>query len=129
MRKSVVLTVAIVLLSATSAHAQLGGGGGRHGHRDDGPGPGSSAPPATDAAPTTRQSTAADQIEIVGVVMALGPEPDRVTIRYNAVEGLNWPAGTTLFVVSKPALLNGITIGEKVRFKLESQHIYQLTPF
>ena len=66
---------------------------------------------------------------IVGVVRALGPEADRVTITYGEVDDLNWPAGTMPFVVSTPKLLDGVTIGEKVRFKLESQHIYELTPF
>ena len=33
------------------------------------------------------------------------------------------------FVVSKAELLNGITVGEKVRFHLESQQISTLAPF
>ncbi|HEX4180868.1 MAG TPA: copper-binding protein [Caulobacteraceae bacterium] len=70
-----------------------------------------------------------DQIEIVGVVKAIGPEPDRITIAYEAVDALNWPAGTMPFAASKPDLLKGATVGEKVRFKLASQHISEFNPF
>jgi Cu/Ag efflux protein CusF len=67
-------------------------------------------------------------VAIVGVVTGLGPEPDRVTIAYGAVDALNWPAGTTPFVVTNPALLSGVVVGERVRFKIESAHIYELGP-
>jgi Cu/Ag efflux protein CusF len=45
------------------------------------------------------------------------------------VDALDWPAGTMPFVVAKPALLDGATVGEKVRFKLESQQISELTAY
>jgi len=134
MRRLMVPLLIVGLFAGGAAHAQFGGGGGGggggHGRRGGGgQNTGSNPSGPTDSAPAPRASTPADQIEIVGVITALGPEPDRVTIAYNAVEGLNWPAGTTPFVVSKPALLDGATVGEKVRFKLESQHIYQMIPF
>jgi len=131
MRKLIVLFLAVGLAAGTSAQAQFGGGGGGGGHRHGGggsPNTGSSAPPSTGSTPRPAP-TPSDQVVIVGVVRALGPEADRVTITYDAVDDLNWPAGTTPFVVSSPKLLDGVTIGEKVRFKLESEHIYQLTPF
>jgi Cu/Ag efflux protein CusF len=126
-RKHIVPGLAFCLMASTAAQAQFTGGHG-HGGRGGDSNPSSTPAPATDSK-AARASTPADQIEIVGVVTALGPEPDRVTISYGAVEGLNWPAGTTPFVVSKPALLQGVSVGEKVRFKLESQRIYQLAPF
>ena len=128
----------IGLMAAPSAHAQTGGspgggsggGGGRHGggHRGGGqPSPDSSAPTPA-GAPVPRQKPT-NEIEIVGVVKAIAPDTDRVTIAYEAVEALNWPPGAMPFVVAKSALLKDVTVGEKVRFKLDSQQISTLKPF
>jgi Cu/Ag efflux protein CusF len=68
-------------------------------------------------------------IEIIGVIKAIDADANRITIAYEDVEGLNWPAGTMPFVVSKTELLKGASVGEKVRFKLESQQISALTPY
>lgn len=68
-------------------------------------------------------------VQIVGEVRAIDPENSRVTITYEEVVALNWPVGTMPFVVSKSELLKGVTVGEKVRFKLESQQISALAPF
>ncbi len=59
----------------------------------------------------------AGEIEITGVVRAIALDTDRVTIAYDAVDGLGWPAGTMPFVVAKSALLKDVTVGEKVRFR------------
>ena len=71
----------------------------------------------------------ANEIEIVGVVRSIAPDTGRVTIAYDAVDGLGWPAGTMPFVVAKSALLKDVTVGEKVRFRLDSQQIADLKPF
>ena len=71
----------------------------------------------------------ANQIEIVGVVRSIAPDTSRVTIAYEAVDGLGWPAGTMPFVVSKSALLKDVAVGEKVRFHLDSEQIADLSPF
>lgn len=68
-------------------------------------------------------------IEIVGVIKAIDPNTNRITIAYEDVEALNWPAGTMPFVVSKTELLKSATVGEKVRFKLDSQQIAALAPY
>jgi len=131
MRNSFLPILAICLVVCTAAQAQMGGGHGGGGHRGRGGGhpSDSSAPPARpDPAPVPRQK-ATDQIEIVGVIRAIGPEPDRVTIAYDAVEDLSWPAGTMPFTVAKSALLKDATVGEKVRFRLESHQISYLSPF
>jgi Cu/Ag efflux protein CusF len=121
------------LLAAPAAHAQIGGGGGRGGGGGGRGGgqksqaPSSSAPtPSSTAIP---QQTPLSKIEIVGVIKAIDPAAARVTISYEPVDALDWPAGTMPFVVAKPGLLDGAKVGEKVRFKLESQQISQLTPF
>jgi Cu/Ag efflux protein CusF len=126
---SLVLSASL-LIASEPACAQYGGGGG-HGHGGRGnrsPSPSSSPPPASGPAPENPAAQPMNKIEIVGVVTAIGPEPDRLTIAYDAVEALNWPAGTMPFVVARPALLKEVTVGEKVRFKLESEQISELGP-
>ena len=68
-------------------------------------------------------------IELTGVIKAIGPAADSVTIAYEANDALNWPAGTKPFIVEKSALLTGATVGEKVRFTLDSQQIGTLSPY
>jgi Cu/Ag efflux protein CusF len=65
----------------------------------------------------------------VGVVQSVDAQAGRVTIAYEPIEGVNWPAGTMPFAVTKSALLEGVTVGEKVVFRLESQQIAELRPF
>jgi Cu/Ag efflux protein CusF len=126
MRKPILLALMLMLLGAGGAQAQWQGGGGRH--HGGGAGGGQDSGSDSSRPPSSRRDTpvAPDQVAIVGVVKGFGPEPDRVTISYDPVDALNWPAGTTPFVVTNPALLSGITVGEKVRFKIESAHIYVL---
>ena len=69
-----------------------------------------------------------NQIVIVGVVTAIDPDAQRITIAYEAVDELNWPRGTMPFAVYKADLLKTVTVGERVRFKLDSQRITELTP-
>jgi Cu/Ag efflux protein CusF len=129
MSKRIVPILAICLVASTPAHAQFGGGGGRgHGNRGGQP-PSSSSPAPTATPAATPPLTPLDKIEIVGVVTKIGPEPDRIVIAYDAVDALNWPRGTMPFVVAKPDLLKGATVGEKVRFKLQSEQISELKPY
>ena len=129
MRKSVGLIVMLGLMAAGDAQAQFSGGH-RHGGQGQGQAqgaPSSSAPAAANRhAPTPKPVSATD---IIGVVAAIDPAANRITIAYEPVEVRNWPAGTMPFVVSKPDLLAGATVGEKVRFKLDSMQIIDLQPF
>jgi Cu/Ag efflux protein CusF len=127
MTKLALPTLALCLMTATVADAQYSGhrGGGGQGRGS----PSSSSAPASPSATPVASNVAADKADIIGVVQAIDPANDRVTITYQPVEALNWPAGTTPFVVAKSALLTGVTVGEKVRFRLESQQIYVLQPF
>jgi Cu/Ag efflux protein CusF len=122
--------LAVCLMAATAAHAQFGGGGGGGGHRGGGKhsSPNPSAPSPSNAAPTPAPKPQG-KVEIVGVITAIDPQAERITIAYDAVEALNLPAGTRPFVVSKDALLKDASVGEKVRFSLESQQISDLKPF
>jgi Cu/Ag efflux protein CusF len=127
MRNRLLPILMACLMAASVAHAQSAGGHG-HGGRGRRPPDGSIPAPGAGPAPTQR-SKPADQIEIVGVVRAIDPAAERVTIAYEENDALNWPAGTLPFAVSHSALLKDVSVGEKVRFQLESDHISVLRPF
>jgi len=113
-KRRLLSVLAICLIAATAAQAQPGGArGGRGGAPSRGP----AKPPKAFKTP-----------EIVGVIKAIDTETGRVTISYESSEVLNWPAGTQPFPVAKTALLKDLTVGEKVRFQLESQQIAAIQP-
>ena len=120
---------------ATIAEAQStgggGGGGGRHGGGGGGGGGGGSGGGISNRSslPTGAPDKPVNSIEIIGVVRAIDPTAGRVTIDYEAVDALGWPHGSMPFVVSKPDLLKGVSVGEKVRFKLDSHEISELKAF
>jgi Cu/Ag efflux protein CusF len=117
----------IALLACSVANAQGRGGGGR-GNKGGGPPPSTSDGPPT-GSDSRPKAEAPAKIEIVGVITAIDPQSDRVTIAYEAVEALTLPQGVRPFVVAKSALLKDRKVGEKVRFSLESQQIATLRPF
>ena len=132
------LPVLICLFAATAASAQMGGGmggggmGGGGGHGRGGGRGGSKpaqAPPPTAALSPQAPEKPVNQIEIIGVVRAVDAATGRLTIAYEPSEALGWPAGSQPFPVAKSALLNGVTVGEKVRFSLDSSQIVALRPY
>ena len=131
MRNPVVPALALALMAATAAHAQFGGAGGG-GHRHGG---GGGQPPSGGSGSSSRPAAAAPRpvpvsdTDIIGVIKAIDPAANRITIAYEPVPARNWPAGAMPFVVAKPELLTGATVGEKVRFKVDSQRIVELTPY
>lgn len=131
MSKRFVSILTLCAMMATAAHAQYGGGqrGGGGGGRGGRGGRTQSPPSNPTASPAPAAPKPVGDIEIIGVIKAIDPANSRITIAYEPVEDLHWPAGTTPFVVSKTALFNGVTVGEKVRFKLDSQQISSLSPY
>ncbi len=122
--KRAALSLAACLIANAGAHAQSGGHSGRGGGHSKG----GAAPSSASSSPIPAD-TPLDKIEIVGVIRAIDPAAGRITIAYDAVDALSWPKGVMPFVVSKTALLEHRAVGEKVRFKLQSQQISDLEPF
>ena len=118
--------LAASLTLAAVAHAQSGQGH-RHGGRQ--PPSGDSAPAQAQATTPAQRPTPVEDHDIVGVVKALDPAANRITIAYEAVAARNWPPGTMPFVVSRPSLLASVSVGERVRFRLDSEQITDLRPF
>ena len=65
---------------------------------------------------------------IVGVVRAIEPDAERVTIAYQPNEALNWPAGTMPFATARPGMLGEIAVGQTVRFTLSNHRIAAFLP-
>jgi hypothetical protein len=138
MPRSVALALLLSLAVAGAAQAQMGGGGGYGGGGGGGRGHGGGgkAPPAatTDKPaplldPRPKPPPPTDQVEIVGVVRDVDTAGGRITIAYDEVEALNWPAGSLPFQVAQSDLMKGVTVGEKVRFKISSQQIWSIEPY
>lgn len=55
-----------------------------------------------------------------GVVTAIDLKTGSITIKHEPIATLKWPAMTMTFKTKSAALLNGITVGEKVDFELTS---------
>ncbi len=118
--------ILVLFLTVGVAHAQIGGG-----HRGGGRGGGSdgSKPSSSSNAPSSKAATPANKLQFVGVVKAIDVPTGRITIAYEPVEAINWPAGTQPFPVAKTAMLTAATVGQKVRFNLDSGEISALAPF
>jgi hypothetical protein len=108
---------------ATLAIAHPGGGDSQPAPR-----PASRSRPPVVPPPATAPKKLGE-LEGVGVIRAIDPAAGRITIAYEPIEHLNWPSGTMPFRVGKTALLDGMTVGTKVRFRLESQEITALKAF
>ena len=119
------------LVLAMPAYAQYGrSGGGRMPQSGQPPasrGPGRPAPRARSVPPPpARAPVDLSQFMAYGVVEAIDPEGGRVTLAYGPIEAMNWPAGTKPFSVVRNKLLDGLRVGDKVGFRMESQQITQL---
>lgn len=51
-----------------------------------------------------------------GEVMKIDPAAGRVTLRHGGVRSLDMPSMTMVFRVADPKLLNGLAVGDQVRF-------------
>lgn len=55
-----------------------------------------------------------------GVVMAVDVKAGTVVLKHGPIAALKWPAMTMKFKVESAAVLNGVTVGKKVRFMLKN---------
>ena len=66
------------------------------------------------------QSASVQTAQGKGVVKAIDLKTGSITIKHEPIATLKWPAMTMTFKTKSAALLNGITVGEKVDFELTS---------
>lgn len=101
-------------LALSLVAAACGGGGTPAQNGQEATGPGAAA------------NTAQAVYSATGNVTAIAG--DRVTIAHGPVEGLGWPAMTMTFVAGDPAMLRGISVGDRVTFQFrQNGNDYPLT--
>lgn len=61
--------------------------------------------------------------EAVGVVKAVDGKSGVVTLAHEPVPALSWPAMTMSFKVASAAVLDGVKVGDRVKFRLQAQRI------
>jgi Cu(I)/Ag(I) efflux system protein CusF len=77
------------------------------------------AQPAADAPPPHGADSASmTMADGAGVVTAIDAKAGTVTIHHAPIAKLNWPAMTMAFKASAPSVLQGVKVGQAVRFQL-----------
>ena len=69
------------------------------------------SPPAAATAPASAEAE--------GEVRKVDVEAQKITLRHGPIANLEMPAMTMVFRVSDPTMLQGIKVGDKVRFKAD----------
>jgi Cu(I)/Ag(I) efflux system periplasmic protein CusF len=100
-----VLALAVGAVQAQAGHASHGA----HGN-------GATASPAT-AATTASTTASADLAE--GVVRRVDAAGARVTIKHGEIVALGMPPMTMVFRAKDPSLLQGLKVGDTIRFQAE----------
>ncbi len=59
-------------------------------------------------------------VEGDGVVKAIDAKAGTIVIAHGPIPALKWPSMTMKFKVESTAVLNGVTVGKKVRFVLKN---------
>ncbi|HWA01479.1 MAG TPA: copper-binding protein [Caulobacterales bacterium] len=66
-------------------------------------------------------ATAAGPIVGSGAVTAINTAAHVITISHGPISAIGWPAMTMTFTPEHPALLSGISVGDRVSFQLKSE--------
>ena len=56
-----------------------------------------------------------------GVITALDPKANRVTIKHRPIPAVGWPAMSMTFTASPPSLLKGLKVGQKIAFDVRTK--------
>ncbi len=68
---------------------------------------------------TTAQASAADYTD--GEIRKIDAEAGKLTIKHGDIKNLDMPAMTMVFQVKDKAMLGGVKVGDKVKFKAVSE--------
>lgn len=55
----------------------------------------------------------------VGVITAIDPKADKITIKHGAIPAVGWPAMTMTFRATPPTLLKDVRVGQNVEFNVQ----------
>ncbi len=107
------LGLGLALACAWPAHAQ-------HSHGSHGSHGSTPAPAAAAAAASGASAAAGTATELAeGVVRRIDKAAGKITLRHGEIKHLDMPPMTMVFQVRDPALLDAVTAGAKVRFRVE----------
>jgi Cu(I)/Ag(I) efflux system protein CusF len=56
-----------------------------------------------------------------GVITALDPRANKVTIKHGPIPAVGWPAMSMTFTATPPSLLKGLKVGRKVAFDVKTK--------
>lgn len=89
--------------------------------------PASSTPAQSSAAPKEMAHEAmadktADMAMTLGEVKKIDKEAGKITLKHGPIQNLDMPAMTMVFRVKDQAMLDGLKIGDKVRFMAEKSN-------
>lgn len=62
----------------------------------------------------------------IGVVEAIDVKASTITLQHEAIPALKWAAMTMPFNLSKPELVKGLKLGQKVKFNLEMDSSHKI---
>lgn len=85
--------------------------------------PPASQEPATSDADMNMEASepaVAGPITSTGTVTQVDQGAGTITINHGAIEAISWPAMTMQFTAENPAILQGVAVGDRVRFELKS---------
>ncbi|CAI3124442.1 Cation efflux system protein CusF [Acinetobacter oleivorans] len=68
----------------------------------------------------SKEPSKATTAQGVGVITAIDTKENILTLNHEAIPAIKWPAMTMGFKVADPALLSGLTVGDKVDFELKA---------
>jgi Cu(I)/Ag(I) efflux system periplasmic protein CusF len=67
----------------------------------------------------TAQTDAAGALPVAGEVTKVDKETGRITLRHGEIKNLDMPPMTMVFRVREPKLLEGVAVGDRIRFAAE----------
>ena len=68
----------------------------------------------------SKEPSKAKTAQGVGMITAIDTKENILTLNHEAIPAIKWPAMTMGFKVADPALLIGLTVGDKVDFELKA---------
>jgi len=68
----------------------------------------------------SKDTAKAASAQAIGVITAIDTKENLLTLNHEAIPAIKWPAMTMGFKVADPALLSGLTVGDKVDFELKA---------
>jgi Cu(I)/Ag(I) efflux system protein CusF len=57
----------------------------------------------------------------IGVITALDPKANKLTIKHGPIPAVGWPAMSMTFTATPPSLLKGLRIGQKIAFDVKTK--------